>query len=211
MFLDELPEFNRSVLEALREPLESREVHIARAKGSIDYPADVQLVAAMNPCPSGYDCQRDETCRCGTAERNRYRNRLSGPLLDRIDIRVRVNRVPPAELLSAPAAEDPYLGEGHLRRDISAALDRQAARAGKLNRDLTSREVERDCRLEAKVATFFTQVAEQFHLSARACHRTLKVARTIADLEGETILSKRHLAEALGYRLSDSQAESPPR
>lgn len=204
LFLDELPEFNRSVLEALREPLESREVHIARAQGSVRFPADVQLVAAMNPCPAGYACDRGATCRCARAERNRYRNRISGPLLDRIDICVRVDRVPPDELLARQGASDAVLDEDQLRQDIASAVERQQRRAGKLNRDLTPGEVERDCALEPSVRSYFAAVAERFELSARACHRTLKVARTIADLEGAPNISKPHLAEALGYRRLDS-------
>lgn len=206
LFLDELPEFNRTVLEALREPLESQEVHIARAQGSVRYPAEVQLVAAMNPCPAGYDCEGDSACRCGTSEKNRYRNRLSGPLLDRIDIYVRVERVPPVELLGAQNHKNQQLDEDRLRQDIATALDRQIGRAGKLNRDLTPKEVERDCALEPKVKTYFTVTAEQLELSARACHRTLKVARTIADLEGESEICKPHLAEALGYRRTSRHA-----
>ncbi len=212
LFLDELPEFNRSVLEALREPLESREVHIARAHGSVHYPADLQLVAAMNPCPAGYDCDSIAQCRCGVNERNRYRNRLSGPLLDRIDIYVRVARVSPVALFSShgtsnqPAnssgdeSGDESSDETRLRGCISAAFERQIQRAGKLNRDLTPSELERDCALDADIERFFTRAAEKLELSARACHRTLKVARTIADLDGETQIQRPHLAEALGYR-----------
>ena len=210
LFLDELPEFDRRVLEALREPLESREVHIARAQGSVRYPADVQLIAAMNPCPAGYACDRGATCRCAPSEQNRYRNKLSGPLLDRIDICVRVDRVPPGELLSARIANDGLLDEDQLRQDIRSALDRQRRRAGKLNRDLTPREVERDCGLEPSVRSYFSKAAERFELSARACHRTLKVARTIADLEGAQDICKPHLAEALGYRRAESVGATHP-
>ena len=209
LFLDELPEFDRRVLEALREPLESREVHIARARGAIRYPADVQLIAAMNPCPAGYACDRDESCRCAPNERNRYRNRLSGPLLDRIDICVRVERVPPTELLNSEPASGGSLDEDQLRRSIAAALDRQQERAGKLNRDLTPPEVERDCALNLSVRAHFALAAEKFELSARACHRTLKVARTIADLEGAKNIGKAHLAEALGYRRTEQMGVTP--
>ena len=200
LFLDELPEFNRSVLEALREPLESREVHIARARGSMSYPADVQLVAAMNPCPAGYDCEDGDPCRCAPGERTRYRNRLSGPLLDRIDIHVRVNRVPPADLLSAKPSKAGEVDEQQVRQQIARAYSRQVERAGKLNRDLSTRELERDCALKSAERKYFTGAAETLKLSARGCHRTLKVARTIADLEDETRISRAHLSEALGYK-----------
>ena len=200
LFLDELPEFNRSVLEALREPLESGEVEISRAHGSVRYPADVQLVAAMNPCPVGRDCQNDVSCRCTPSEKLRYRSRISAPLLDRIDIYVRVLRVPTSELLDQSEAVDARDSEEVLIKRVSSAIKRQRQRAGKLNRDLTSREVERHCALSPEDTKFFTDTAEKFELSARACHRTLKVARTIADLEGEDAISAAHLAEALGYR-----------
>lgn len=199
LFLDELPEFSRSVLEALREPLESREVEIARAHGSVRYPAEVQLVAAMNPCPAGRDCQNDHACRCTPGEKARYRNRISGPLMDRIDIYVRVERVPPSELFdqsSMPPAHD----DDAVKALISQAARRQRARAGKLNRDLTNKEVLRDCALAADDTRFFTKAAEKLELSARACHKTLKVARTIADLQGADDIAASHLSEALGYR-----------
>ena len=200
LFLDELPEFNRSVLEALREPLESGEVAIARAHGSVRYPADVQLVAAMNPCPAGRDCQNDSSCRCTPAEKARYRNRISAPLMDRIDIYVRVERVPPKELLQQACEPNDQEGDEALTEQVARAIDRQQQRAGKLNRDLTTQEVERHCAPKSADRKFFTDTADQLELSARACHRTLKVARTIADLEGEDDVCEPHLAEALGYK-----------
>lgn len=203
LFLDELPEFNRSVLEALREPLESKEVHIARAQASLCYPADFQLVAAMNPCPAGFDCENEgsSSCKCAASQRARYRNRLSGPLLDRIDLHVRVARLPPKELLSKNSSRVGEINEQQLREQICLAHSRQIDRAGKLNRDLTPKEIERDCALEGADREYFTLAADKHGLSARGCHRTLKVARTIADLDGEENVSRPQLMEALGYRL----------
>ena len=200
LFLDELPEFNRRVLEALREPLESREVHIARARGSVSYPADFQLVAAMNPCPAGYDCKTSAACKCAPGERARYRNRISGPLLDRIDIHVRVARVPPTDLLCAKSDRVGEVDEQQLREQTARAYSRQIERSGKLNRDLSPKELERDCALKSAQRKYFTSTADKYELSARACHRTLKVARTIADLQGEVRISRIHLSEAFGYR-----------
>ena len=199
LFLDELPEFNRSVLEALREPLESREVEIARAHGSVRYPAEVQLVAAMNPCPAGRDCNNDHACRCSPGEKARYRNRISGPLMDRIDLYVRVERLPPSDLFDTSSQPDEHDDDAVAKR-VSHAIERQRTRAGKLNRDLANKEVRRDCALSEADTAFFTGAAEKLELSARACHKTLKVARTIADLEGAANIAAAHLAEALGYR-----------
>lgn len=207
LFLDELPEFNRSVLEALREPLESKEVHIARAQASLCYPADFQLVAAMNPCPAGYDCLNEgsSSCKCAASQRTRYRNRLSGPLLDRIDLHVRVARVPPKALLCEHSSGAAEIDEQKLREQICLAHSRQLYRAGKLNRDLTPKEIERDCAMGGADREYFTQAADKHGLSARGCHRTLKVARTIADLDGEENVSRPQLMEALGYRLHQHQ------
>jgi magnesium chelatase family protein len=204
LFLDELPEFDRRVLESLREPLESRRVAIARASFRAEYPAAFQLVAAMNPCPCGFHGDPSGKCRCTPPEIARYRNRISGPLLDRIDLRVEVGRVSSEELLDEDpreAAPRPTelctAGAGDL---VKAARARQLERGGKLNAHLTSREISAHCRLDRACRQLVAQARLKLGLSARATHRMLRVARTIADIEGADALAPQHLAEALQLR-----------
>lgn len=201
LFLDELPEYQRSVLEALREPLEAGEVAVARVGQTVRYPARFQLVAAMNPCPAGYIC--DEThCRCTPHQVRQYRSRISGPLLDRIDIRVEVGPVPEQDLWGEPPspAEDIELQEL-----VAAAQARQMRRAGKINATLTVREIERYCALTPPAATLLRRAASRFHLSARAVHRLRKVASTITDLAGADEAAPAHVAEALTFRALDEE------
>ena len=197
LFLDELPEFHRDALEALREPLESSEVVVARANRRCRFPAGFQLVAAMNPCPAGFTC--DETrCRCTPQQVQRYQSRLSGPLLDRIDLNVEVAPVSADELWErAP----PALDEAALRADIAAARATQLRRRGRHNRDLGAADVERDCALDAAGRRLLKLAIGRYALSARAIHRVQKSARTIADLAGEARIAPAHVAEALSYRV----------
>jgi magnesium chelatase family protein len=200
LFLDELPEFDRRVLEALREPLERGEITISRAARQADFPARVQLIAAMNPCPCGYHGDLSGRCRCTTPEIHRYRGRISGPLLDRIDLHIEVPRVPQAALLApAPTVE----ASASVRVRVVAARDRQLARAGRPNAALSNRELTRDCALAPADRALAAQAMDRLGLSARALHRVLKVARTIADLAGAEVLATPHLTEALGYRCLD--------
>src|SRR6267142_1913226 len=199
LFLDELPEFNRKVLEALREPLESGRVAISRAARQAEYPAGFQLIAAMNPCPCGYLGHFSGRCRCTPDQVARYRGRISGPLLDRIDIQIEVPTLREDELTSASAGES----SSRARERVEAARARQTARQGKVNSLLAPREIERFCAAEENARALLRQAIGKLHLSARAYHRVLKLARTIADLAGETTIAVAHVAEAIQYRRLD--------
>ena len=194
LFLDELPEFDRSVLEALREPLESGEVVVARASGTVRFPASFQLVAAMNPCPAGLVCT-DATCRCSIDQARRYQARISGPLLDRFDIRVAVGPVSEAEFWARPDSHTP-----DYRATVESARQRQLQRAGKYNRELTAPEVETWCTPAPDGEALLRRAVAKLELSARGIHRVQKVARTLADLDGSDLIGQGHIAEALSYR-----------
>ena len=201
LFLDELPEYQRRVLEALREPLEAGEVAVARVGQTVRYPARFQLVAAMNPCPAGYVCD-EAHCRCAPHQVRQYRSRISGPLLDRIDIRIEVGPVPEQDLWGEPP---PATEDTELRELVVAAQTRQLRRAGKINAALTVREIERYCAMAPSAATLLQRAARRFRLSARAVHRLRKVALTIADLAGADEAASAHVAEALTFRALDEE------
>jgi len=201
LFLDELPEFNRSVLECLREPLETGVISVARAARQLEYPARFQLVAAMNPCPCGYLGDPSGRCRCAPPEIARYRARISGPLLDRIDLRVEVANIGDEELLGeAPA--DTSLTSADAARRVHSARCTQMERAGKLNCELSGPELQKFCRLDRAARLLLAQARSRLHLSARGMHRLLRVARTIADLQAEPMvaLGAAQVAEALQLR-----------
>jgi len=208
LFLDELPEFNRNVLESLREPLESGVVAIARAALRVEYPARFQLIAAMNPCPCGYLGDVSGRCRCAPPEIARYRARISGPLLDRIDLRVEVPAVPSEELLAEGAVHDAASSTAGCAQRVRAARELQHVRMGKLNADLSGKEIQEACALDRLCRRLLAQARSKLQLSARGIHRVLRVARTIADLAepekptGPRIqsISPVHLAEALQLR-----------
>jgi len=206
LFLDELPEFDRRVLEVLREPLESGHIHISRAARQAEFPARFQLVAAMNPCPCGYLGDPSARCHCSAEQVARYRSRISGPLLDRIDLHVEVPRLPPEALNSSAAGQ--VETSAQVRTRVEAARQTQLGRAGKPNQALTPREIDRACQLDDHGRRLMTQALQRLGLSARAYHRVLKVARTIADLAGCGSIQSQHLTEAIGYRRLD---RSPPR
>lgn len=197
LFLDELPEFPRRVLEVLREPLESGEILISRAARSTRYPARFQLVAAMNPCPCGYSGDGTDRCQCSPDQIQRYQQRISGPLLDRIDLQLSVPALSPQELLTpaAPAEES-----AQVRARVMAARALQLKRQGCVNRDLEGRALEQHCALPDAARAVLARVMARHQLSARACHRLLRVARTLADLEQSPELQASHLLEALMFR-----------
>lgn len=199
LFLDELPEFNRHVLEVLREPLESGRITISRAARQADFPARFQLVAAMNPCPCGYLGDSERRCACGPEQIRRYRGRISGPLVDRIDLHIEVPRLAHRLL----RGETPEETSAAVRARVCAARNRQLQRAGKANSALTPREIERDCALTEADYRLLERALERLGLSPRAYHRILKVARTIADLANSEQIATPHLTEALSYRALD--------
>lgn len=196
LFLDELPEFGRSVLEMLREPLESGEVHLARAARRATYPADFLLIAAMNPCPCGHLGDPRKACICSEGQIRRYQARLSGPLLDRIDLHVEVPALPPEELWQGATGDSTLV----VREKVSQARAIQLERAGKLNAALTPAELEMVAPLGKAEQELLTRAMNKIFLSARAAHRIIKVARTLADIDASQQIQRQHLLEALGYR-----------
>ena len=195
LFLDELPEFDRKVLEVLREPLESGRITISRAAHQTEFPARFQLIAAMNPCPRGDDCAPEEE--------RKYRDRISKPLLDRIDLFLEIPRVRSEELRTGAGGDGATSAQ--TRERVEAARERQLARAGKINAHLNTREVDRDCLLGEADQQLLHQASAQLRLSARAYHRILRLARTIADLAGREGIEQPHLMEAIGYRRLDNK------
>ena len=198
LFLDELPEFDRKVLEVLREPLESGQITISRAARQAEFPARFQLIAAMNPCPCGYLGDTSGRCRCSPEQIQRYRQRISGPLLDRIDLHVEVPRLPPRELQGAP-------GEAShaVRLRACAARAVQLGRQGDCNARLTGGDLDRHCHLQTSEQSLLRHAMERLNLSALAYHRILRVARTIADLDSAANIGAQHLSEAMAYRNLD--------
>lgn len=196
LFLDELPEFDRRVLEVLRQPLESGRITISRAAQQADFPARFQLIAAMNPCPCGYLGQPSGKCHCTPEAVLRYQGRISGPLLDRIDMQIEVAAMAP-HTLSADADGESSAAIG---ARVAQAFELQLARQGKANQRLTTREIDRHCRLDSSGEKLLRASMLRLHWSARAYHRVLKVARTIADLAGATCVGAHHVAEAIQFR-----------
>ncbi len=202
LFLDELPEFERRVLEMLRGPMESGYVAISRAARQAEFPARFQLVASMNPCPCGYLGHFNGRCRCTPDQVARYRGKISGPLLDRIDIHLEVPAVPQEDLLRQAAGE----ASGAVRERVATAHQVQIQRQGKSNSRLGTREIDRWCRPQAAAEGLLRQAISRLNLSARAYHRVLKLARTIADLAGSEAIALAHVAEAIQYRKLDRMA-----
>ena len=205
LFLDELTEFDRRVLDVLREPMETGRIIISRAAQQAEFPARFQLIAAMNPCPQGYSCDGQSLCQCSIEQQRKYRARISAPLLDRIDIHVEVPRLAHSELQSTQAYGET---SQQIRERVMRVHALQIDRAGKTNALLTGREVERYCKLKSAESNLLEQAMDKFKLSARAYHRILKLARTIADLEAQPDINFTHLSEAISYRTLDRMMAS---
>lgn len=204
LFLDELPEFGRSVLEVLRQPMEEKRVVVSRAKYSVEYPANFTLVAAMNPCPCGFYNHPTKDCVCTQGEVFRYLNRISGPMLDRIDLQIEVAPVPFEEI----SDNQPTESSATIRERVVAARERQRERFKGIegvytNAMMNSAMIKEFCPLSAECTALLGRAMQRLNLSARAYDRIIKVARTIADLAGEESISPTHLAEAIGYRTLD--------
>jgi len=200
LFLDELPEFDRRVLEVLREPMESGHIVISRARDRVRFPARFQLVAAMNPCPCGYFGEPTGRCRCSTDQIQRYRNKLSGPLLDRIDLHLTVARE--ATALNPGAQSGDTTASAAVL--VAQARDIQNQRQGCANAFLDLPALRRHCALSSADEAWLETACERLTLSLRSAHRLLKVARTLADLEGVEAINRSHVAEALQYRPSST-------
>ena len=198
LFLDELPEFDRKVLEVLREPLESGRIVISRAAKQVEFPARFQLIAAMNPCPCGYLGDPSGRCRCTEEQVNRYQHKISGPLLDRIDLVIEVNSIPEAIINQTKDATAEK--SAIIRERVVAAYNKQLERNGKTNAELNSSEIEEICTLNDQQKQLLHLATARLSLSGRAIHRIMKVARTIADLANSDPIEINHLSEAISYR-----------
>ncbi|MGC9049045.1 MAG: YifB family Mg chelatase-like AAA ATPase [Patescibacteria group bacterium] len=200
LFLDEFPEFHRDVLESLRQPLEDGRVTVSRARGHITYPAKFILVASQNPCPCGYYGDSEKQCTCSQAQIIKYRKKISGPLLDRIDLHVEVPRVKFEKLTEEAVAES----SKEIRKRVQAAKDKQLNRFKKekilTNAEMNTQQIKNFCRIDVQAQEFLRKAIDEYHLSVRAYHRILKVARTIADLADQENISSDHVAEAIQYR-----------
>ena len=205
LFLDELPEWDRRVIDVLREPLESGSIHISRAARQSVFPAQFQLVAAMNPCPCGWLGHASGRCRCAPDQVDRYRRRVSGALYDRIDLAIDVPAVV-AAAMSRTATDATTGTTAEIRARVARAYERQVDRQGKPNARLTPAEVERHCRRSAATESLLAQAMSRWSLSARGYHRVLKVARTIADVAACDAIDAAHVAEAISYRCDPGRA-----
>ncbi len=200
LFLDELPEFNRGALEVMRQPLEEGTISIGRAAGTFTYPARFALVASMNPCPCGFRGTRSSDCRCDDAMVAKYVAKLSGPLLDRIDLHVEVARVPFDEIVARTPGEPSAAVRARVEAARAVQRARYAGRRLRTNAAIGARDVRRFCPLAPDATALLRDAASRGHLSARALDRIARVARTIADLTGSTAIDAAHVSEAIGYR-----------
>jgi magnesium chelatase family protein len=204
LFLDELPEFKRSALEVMRQPLEDGKVTVSRAAGSVTFPSEFMLVAAMNPCPCGYFGDLKRECRCGPVQVQRYRQRISGPLLDRIDLHIEVPAVEYRDVASDRAEES----SATIRQRVARARERQQERFRNdlkvnCNARMATRQLKQHCKLSQDSQELIRMAMSELNLSARAYDRILKVSRTIADLDGKSDIAPEHVSEAIQYRTFD--------
>jgi len=203
LFLDELPEFDRKVLEVLREPIESGRISISRANHQTEFPARFQLIAAMNPCPCGYLGDISHRCQCSPVQITRYRNKISGPLLDRIDMHIEVPRIS-SEMLRKGSTR----GEENsttIARRVHQSQGRSLERQGQTNHLLSTSQIKKYCQISNEDHQLLEQAIEKLGLSHRAYHRILRVARTIADMDNQANILRQHLTEALSYRRMDKR------
>ncbi|MGI8923439.1 MAG: ATP-binding protein [Fimbriimonadales bacterium] len=198
-----MPEFDRNVLEGLRQPLEDGIVSVARVQATLDFPAEMMLIGALNPCPCGFHGDRVKACSCSPDAIRRYLGRISGPLLDRIDLHVEVPRLTQDELVEAKAGEPSEAIAGRVQRARQMQTDRFAGAGTKVNARMTTRELKEFCPLSDGCKDFLRSAAGKLGLSARVYDRAVKVARTIADLAGDKDIAETHLSEAVQYRLLD--------
>ncbi len=200
LFLDELTEFDRHALDVLREPLETGSITISRAAQQAEFPANFQLIAAMNPCPQGYNCDGKSLCQCTVEQQRKHRSRISAPLLDRIDIHIEVPAVDRKSLTESNSNNET---SETIKQRVNNAFSIQLARCGKSNAELSSRETEKFCSLKTAEINLLDQAMEKLKLSARAYHRILRMSRTIADLDNSESITAKHLTEAISYRSLD--------
>jgi len=201
LFLDELTEFDRKSIEVLREPLETGKIHISRAARQAEFPAEFQLIAAMNPCPRG--CDTIQTCACSVEQLNRYRNKLSAPLMDRIDIQIELPRLEHDELINH--RQSTRESSKQVRKRVTRARNRQLDRQSCLNVKMTNRQIEQYCELDQSAEQLLLASIDKLKLTARSYHKILRLARTIADMADETNILSQHLAEAIAYRKLDKR------
>jgi magnesium chelatase family protein len=201
LFLDELTEFDRKAIEVLREPLETGKIHISRAARQAEFPAEFQLIAAMNPCPRG--CDSIQTCACSLEQLNRYRNKLSAPLMDRIDIQIELPRLEHSELINHRQATQETSQQVRIR--VIEARNRQLDRQRCLNAKITNQQIDQYCELDKATEQLLVTSIEKLKLTARSYHKILRLARTIADMAGESNIGSTHLAEAVAYRQQDKR------
>ena len=197
LFLDELPEFSRKVLEVLREPLESGRITISRANNRVEYPAKFQLVSAMNPCPCGFSGDASGRCNCSREKIDSYLRKISGPLLDRIDLIVEVPRLSHGQLCSV---SNDQITQQQIKAKIETCTNRQLARSGRQNSQLSTDEIDVHCKLDQSGQKLLQLAMKKYQLSARGFHRTLRLSRTIADFEDAPKIKELHLLEALSYK-----------
>ena len=200
LFLDELTEFSRSALEQLREPIETGVVNIARANQSVQYPCQFMLIAACNPCKCGYFGDGSNRCNCSALSVENYRNKLSGPMLDRIDMHIHLSRVSIKDLQKVDSAEE---SSTVVRSRVAQARALQVHKRGKLNSRFSSSDIDHYCKIDEPEMLFLEMACDKLNMSARAYHRVLRISRTIADMQGRENITKADIAEALRLRSLD--------